>query len=196
MTFDWTIWFHGAYVAFAFAVLFFGALAYRQVLDDLDVRRMQMGEDRTSFLSPPGLMAVSGALAATIAFGWLLYASHEPTVYHYALPLIIGVQNLQMAGRVLMQRTLVKTRGVVVRPYLRTGVRAFPFDTIISVSFRDERLWTTVTILDAAAGPATFRIFTFSADRLDRIFRANTTAEVFRSVRSSHRTTTPPPHIP
>lgn len=184
---DWTLFLHGAYVAFAFAVLLFGALAYRQVLDDLDLRRLRFGEDRASYVSAPGiLVAVIAALCSVLVMGMLYSIAHE-SIFLYALPLIMLVQNAQMFLRVVFQRTRVTTQGIVVRPLLRTSVAAVHYDAMITVSFRSERVWTAVTVMDAAHGPVTFRIFAFAVRPLEQILRTNSRAEIFHVGTSAGR---------
>lgn len=189
---DWTLFLHGAYVAFAFAVLLFGALAYRQVLDNLDVRRLRFGEDRASYVSAPGILISTGASLCTVLLMGLLYSTPHESIFLYALPLIMLVQNAQMFLRVVFQRTRITTNGIIVRPLLRTALSAMHFDGMITVSFRSERLWTAVTVIHASHGPVTFRIFAFSVRPLELILRANTRAEIFyvgstaRDTSSSH----------
>lgn len=176
---DWSLWLHGAYVAFAFGVLFFGALAYRQVLDNLDVRRLRFGEDRASYVSAPGILIAVGVTMATVLLMGLIYSTPHESIFLYALPLIFLVQNAQMFLRLVFQRTRVTTHGIIVRPVLRNGLAAMHYDRMITVSFRSERLWTAVTVLDPTSGPVTFRIFTFSVRPLEQILRANSRAEIF-----------------
>lgn len=181
MSIDWTIWFHGSYVAFVFACLFFGALAYRQILDDLEVRRFKLGEDRKSYVSAPGVILMSGVLVVSLALGSLLYAVAEPSVWAYALPLIIVAQVLQMTLRLFFQRTQVKTLGIVIRPALRHGPIALRYDDIVSGTLHHERSWTTIRLVSATSGPVTFRIFRFSVSSLEQILRSSTAASFHRS---------------
>lgn len=191
-TVDWTLFFHGAYVAFAFGVLLFGALAYRQVLDNLDMRRLKFGEERASYVSAPGILVASGVAVCAILLMGVLYSKPLASIFLYALPLIFMVQTAQMFLRVVFQRTRLTTQGVIVRPMLRSGQTVVHYDAMITVSFRSERICTAVTVIDAVHGPVTFRIFAFSVSPLERIIRANSHAEIFyvaatqRSTSSSH----------
>jgi hypothetical protein len=186
------LFFHGGYVAFAFAVLLFGALAYRQVLDNLDLRRLKFGEERASYVSAPGILVSIGACIITVLLMGFLYSFPHESIFLYALPLILLVQNTQMFLRLVFQRTLLTTMGIVVRPALRIGLNALHYDRMITVSFRSERLWTAVTVLDSSNGPVTFRIFSFSVSPLQQILRTNSRAEIFtvgtglRNPSSSH----------
>ncbi|MEN9795898.1 MAG: hypothetical protein RLZZ150_875, partial [Bacteroidota bacterium] len=112
---DWTLFFHGAYVAFAFAVLLFGALAYRQVLDNLDMRRLKFGEERASYVSAPGILLAVGVALCTVLLMGVMYSKPHESIFLYALPLILLVQTTQMFLRVVFQRTRLTTQGILVR---------------------------------------------------------------------------------
>ena len=107
-SFDWTTLLHAGYVAFVFGVLFFGALAFRQVLDNLEVRRLSMGEDRDSFLDAAGGIASGAVLVLLVLLLIICYGILTPTVFVYAIPLVLGVQWLQITLRLVFQRTLVR----------------------------------------------------------------------------------------
>ncbi len=180
MIFDPTILAHASYVAFAFAVLFFGALAYRQVLDNLEVRRLALGEDRRMFHNAPATLAMILYAVVVAIVGWAAFSTSNPTVYRYSLPLIVGAQWVQISLRILLQPTMVKTGGIVLRPLLLGPNRGIRYVNIISVSFHRKLLWTEVTIFEATRGPATFRIFRFSDSTLELLLRSSTTAVLLR----------------
>ncbi len=180
MSIDWTIWFHGSYVAFVFACLFLGALAYRQILDDIEVRRLKLGEDRESYISAPGVVLVSGVLVVSVLIGGLLYTNTDPSIWAYAFPLVLLCQVLQMILRLVFQRTQAKTLGIVVRPALRPGPIAVRYDDIVAGTMHDERFWTTIRLVSTTSGPVTFRIFRFSVPSLEQILRSSTTASIHR----------------
>jgi len=178
--FDWTTFLHAGYVAFVFGVLFFGALAFRQVLDNLDVRRLQMGEDRDSFVDAAGGVVSAVALSFLLLLVIVCFGILQPSIYTYAIPLVLGVQWLQITLRILYQRTLVRTRGLVVRSVLFDRVRAVPFDEIVMVRFIRGRLWTEVRI-GLPKEEIGFRIFSFSASQLQRLIEGASTAPVLWS---------------
>ncbi len=178
------VFLHAGYVAFVFGVLFLGALAFRQVLDNLDVRRISqreaLGEDRTSF--------VDAGASVTMALIWLgvafvalvVYTVLPPSVYAYALPLIGAVQALQVSLRVYFQRTLVRTRGVVVRHVWVSKLRAIPFADLVMVRLRSGRVWTDV-VLGLPQEEVRFRIFSIQAPTIASIIQASSNAPVLWS---------------
>lgn len=166
------IFFHAAYVAFAFGCLLFGALAYRQILENISVRRFKAGEDRRQFASAPATLALVGLLVANVFVALLCYDVDEPSIYIYALPLVLLVQNIQIALRIVFQRTVAKTRGIVVRSTLLERVRVAWYGEVIGIEFAYEPLWVKVTLDVLPEERITFRIFRGSAPALARILQA------------------------
>ena len=178
--FEWITFLHAGYVAFVFGVLFFGALAFRQVLDNLDVRRLAMGEDRDSFIDAAGGIVSGMVLTALVLLCIVCYGILVPSVFVYAIPLVLGVQWMQITLRLVFQRTLVRTRGLVVRSVLFDRVRAIPFEEIVMVRFVKGKLWTEVHV-GLQKEEIGFRIFSFSADQLQRLIEGGTTAPILWS---------------
>lgn len=162
---------HGFYVAFVFALVLFGALAFRQVSDNLEVRRLRMGEDRLSFVSAPGILIATAGLLLSAIVGAFLVARPVPRIYFYALPLILAVQFLQVLLRVYMQSTLVKTRGFVFRAIAFERIRGVPFENVVRADLHHFALLTTVTltVVGDRLSHVTFRIFPFSEAALLRV---------------------------
>lgn len=168
MNIDVQTLYYSAYVAFVFAVLLFGALAFRQVLDDLELRRKRVGEDRKAFLNPIAVAAILAAVLLTITIAFCVVRFHEPSIYWYSLPLIVGAQSLQMAFRVWFQRLQVKTKGIVVRSVLFDRLKVISFDEMGDVEFRYGSWWVNVT-LSTPSERVRFRIFQHSAPMLARM---------------------------
>lgn len=175
---SWTVLQHGAYVAFAFSVLLFGALAFRQVLDDLELRRRRCGEDLLLFISAPGVLLGLLGVAATIVAGLYCYQTEPPTVFRYALPLVGGVQMAQIFLRLYFQRTRLRTQSIVIRPIVRTGPIVIPYADITEVTMEHARLWTTVRISHARGEAVAFRIFPFRRMVLASRLQQSTSARI------------------
>lgn len=163
---DREILFHAMYVAFAFACLLFGALAFRQVLDNLEVKRLGMGEDREAYLSPEGSIVLAATIVVTTVVGAFAFQVDQPSVYAYALPLVFAVQNVQLGLRLWFQRMQVKTRGLVIRPVIVGQIQAVSFDDVTSVTVLPSTLWTTITVTYAIGEAVHFRIFRVSQTRV------------------------------
>ncbi len=166
-----TLLLHGCYVAFVFAIMLYGALAFRQISDNLDVRRLRMGEDRTSFVSAPGVLISVVGLSLSALLAVFLIVRPQPRIYFYALPLILAVQFSQILTRVYLQRTLVKTHGFVFRAIAFESIKAVRFESVIRADVERLGLWTKVTlaIVDGHLRHVTFRIFRFSEAALMRV---------------------------
>lgn len=162
MNFDSTTMFHAVYVAFVFTCMFFGALAFRQVLDNMAIKAMRMGENRQYFLSAPGIVFVILGLTVSTGVGIIAWRVSQPTVYIYALPLILCAQCIQLGLRLYFQRTQVTTLGIVVRPLLLEKQRAIRFEDILHVYSKNMWLWTRITLYSNTPEPVVFRIFRFS----------------------------------
>jgi hypothetical protein len=178
------VFLHASYVAFVFGVLFFGALAFRQVLDNLDVRRVSqaeaLGEDRDSFVDAGASVTMILIWLGLVALATVIYALLPASVYTYALPLIGAVQALQITLRVYFQRTLVRTRGVMVRRVWMSRLRPIRFADLVMVRLRTGRVWTDV-VLGLPQEEVRFRIFSLQAPRIASIVQASSTAPVLWS---------------
>lgn len=184
-----TLLLHGSYVAFVFALVLFAALGFRQLSDNLAVRRLKMGEDRIGFISAPGVVVSLSGLVLSGSLGFYLWLYPVPRIYFYALPLILIVQFTQVLIRVYMQRTLVKTRGFVFRSIAFDSIRGIPFERIVRADVQRFAVWTKVTLLvvDDKFGHVTFRIFPFSEAALIRILEGWCACEIRRSGTSLHK---------
>jgi len=183
--FDLEVFVHGAYVAFTFAVLLFGALAFRQVLDNLEVKRLMMGEDRDAFIDAPGAIFMGICWFVALILCIVMYGIVRPSVYSYALPLVFMVQIAQISMRLQFQRTLVKTRGIVVRSVLLARQRTALFDELVMVRMVKHSWWVDVR-LGLQSEEIGFRIFAFSAPSLERMLSASSTAPILWIAGRSH----------
>lgn len=169
---NWSLLPYGAYVAFAFACILFGGLAYRQVIDMLELRATKTGEDLDLFVSAPGVLFATLAALALVPIGWLCYGVGEPSIWKYALPLVGLVQLAQLVVRLHFQRLRLRTRAIVVRYVLRSESMIIQHAEVEHVHVGRNLLWSTVTITDSHNKVASFRIFRFSEDRLLNRIRA------------------------
>lgn len=182
----WVILQHGAYVAFAFGVLLFGALAFRQVLDNLELRRRLSGEDLMLLYSAPGVLLSLAGIGATGIVGLICYNIEPPTVFRYALPLVGGVQMTQIMLRLHFQRTRLRTLALVVRPIVRPGPIVIPYAEMTGVDLISNMLWTTVRVTHGQGEAVAFRIFPFQRVRLEQRLRLVSSA----TIQSNHTAST------
>lgn len=159
---------YGAYVAFAFSCMLFGGLAYRQVIDALELRNSKTGEDLEFYISASGVVYAAVSFVLLVPIGMVAYTSATPSIWLYALPLVGLAQWIQLCLRLHFQRLRVRTRAIVVRYVLKSGARIIPYDHINSVTFLRKPLWTEITIDDMHGEPVRFRIFHRSAPSFQR----------------------------
>lgn len=179
-TIDTELFLHGMYVAFVFAVLMFGALAFRQVLDDLEVRKIRLGEDRDAFVDAPGTLIMAALWILDLGLAIILYGIVEPSIYTYAMPMILAAQSMQISLRLYFQRTLVRTGGLVIRSVLFEQLRIVPFDDVVMIRFVRHAWWVTIRI-GLPSREEGFRIFTASAPALERLLMASCSAPILWS---------------
>lgn len=184
MMLDTVFLLYGGYVAFVFACIFFGALAYRQILDNLDVKRLKMGEDRDSFVDAAAGIIVAFCWAFVFVVAVFAFFILEPSILTYALPMILAAQTMQFSLRILFQRTQVKTKGLVIRSVMLDQNVAAPFPEIIAVRFVKHRWWITIKV-SLPFDEYIFRIFSFSAEDLERMIAASCSAPILWSLPSS-----------
>ncbi|MBI2793076.1 MAG: hypothetical protein HYX66_00315 [Ignavibacteria bacterium] len=183
---------YSSYVAFVFACIFFGALAYRQILDNLDVKRLKMGEDRDSFIDAGAGITVAVLWVFVIVVAVFAFYILKPSIVTYALPMILAAQTMQFSLRMLFQRTQVKTKGLVIRSVMLDQNAAAPFQEIIAVRFVKHRWWITVKV-SLPFEEYSFRIFSFSADDLELMIAASCSAPILWSLPSSDEHQKHPP---
>ena len=179
-SFQWLTFLHGGYVAFVFAVLFLGALAFRQVLDNLEVRRLKQGEDLDSYLDAGVSIALLAAWSILLILVIVVYGILPASIYIYALPLIFIVQCLQLSLRAYFQRTLIKTQGIVVRSILFDSIKTARFDELVVIRLIPSRLFVKVR-LGLPKEEIGFRIFSFSAESFELLLGRHTRAPILWS---------------
>jgi len=159
---------YGVYVAFAFSCILFGGLAYRQVIDMLELRSSKTGEDLDLYISASGVIYALVALLGLSVVAWMAYGSDSPSIWLYALPLVGLAQLVQLCLRLYFQRMRVRTRAIVIRYVLRSGMLVIDYDSIQDVEFRTRTLWTEIRITTMHGEPAAFRIFRLSEQSFRR----------------------------
>ncbi|MFN4986443.1 MAG: hypothetical protein ACK5BQ_06310 [Ignavibacteria bacterium] len=159
---------YGAYVAFAFSCILFGGLAYRQVIDMLELRSSKTGEDLDFFMSASGVVYALMATLVLIGVAWMAYSSGTPSIWLYALPLIGLAQLVQLSMRLYFQRMRLRTRAIVIRYVLRSGMNVIEYDSIQDVEFVRRTMWTEIRIGTMHGEHVAFRIFRFSEQSFQR----------------------------
>lgn len=168
---------HALYVGFVFAVLQGGALLFRLFIDRREIRLLEMGEDRQSYVDGAVACLLVCCTLALIPIFLLCFSTNNPTIYIYALPIVLTIQLVQLGFRLYFQRTLVKTKGILVQSMLRRSVGVAPFRDIVVVRFIHAGVWVNVR-LSLPNNEVVFRIFSFSAPSLELLLSTASKAPV------------------
>ncbi|MBL7974685.1 MAG: hypothetical protein JNJ85_07215 [Candidatus Kapabacteria bacterium] len=154
MSLFWQYVVSGMYVAFVYAVLAFGALAYRQIIDNQYIKTISLGEERYLLFDPRVFVVISVLflffsifVAIIISTKDVYYADVHNTVpglIYFVIPAVCIVSAVQLYLRAYWQRTSVRTGGIIIRRMLTEDVADIPFEDITKIHVQRESLWCVV----------------------------------------------------
>lgn len=145
--FDFTIFMHASYVAFAYALVAWGATYYRQFLDDLDVKEaVKMGEDIYFTYDPFGLLLILVLFIFFLTFAILALYVFPLEVRFYVIPLAFLVNIVQLSYRYHRQRLSVKTLGIVGKSVFDSKFRVAPYRAIKKIETERDTLWDVLIL--------------------------------------------------
>ncbi|GMV54111.1 MAG: hypothetical protein OKBPIBMD_00811 [Chlorobi bacterium] len=185
MEFNQQFFWHAFYVALMFALLLWGALAYRQIIDNLSVRKIRLGEDLLILADGWGVVFLAGALVVWLAITVQCFVFMKPAIYTYAIPMVLLVQLVQIALRVYFQRTRIRTHGILIRPVFLERYKAVDYNDILAVRIAPHGPVTHLHLI-LPNGELQFRILSVYTARLERIIRASVKVPVYRRDRQIH----------
>jgi hypothetical protein len=148
---------HALYVAFTYGCVALGALAYRQIADNLQTQKVGLGEERYLFIDPRIVIPVGVLLFFSAIFIMFIFthddvghvdiATHStPGLIFFVVPLVFAVNIIQFSLRAWWQKTSVRTNGILVKRILSERFMAIPFDTIQQVVIERNFLWAVIRI--------------------------------------------------
>ncbi|NQW30692.1 MAG: hypothetical protein HQ472_09295 [Ignavibacteria bacterium] len=146
----------------------------------MKLREYALGEDRILLFDPRALAVVACVMVVAVISCMLFLQIDKPAVFHYAFPLVIASQAVQMGLRVMFQRTRIKTDAVMVRSVLSERVYIAPYKNLVAVVIGDQNLWLRVSLL-LPSEEITFRIFRSSKKNLIHILEASCSVPVMIS---------------
>lgn len=144
----------------------FGGLAYRQIHDNMELRRSGTGEDLVLYCSARAAVYLIMGAILIVPMALLCYGDGTPTVFRYALPLVMCAQLTQIALRLRFQRLRIRTRAIVVNRLFRAGFVVIPYEQLHTIHLKRTLIWTTLTIHFNGDQVQTFRIFRLSEGAL------------------------------
>ncbi len=187
MEFDQRIFLHALYVAFVYAVLAFGATWYRQTVDNMEIRKVHLGEDIYYTYDPLLLLVIAGLFVVFLIFAFLCLFVWNSTILAYVIPLAVLVNIFQISLRTHFQRMNIKTRGIVGRNVFSGKFEALEYSNVLLGEVQRDAFWDLLTLHYATPEkPREIRLFrrrvSHSArDRVIKIVESSTDARIFRN---------------
>jgi len=145
MHFDTVIFYHALYVGFAYSMLAFGATYYRQVVDDLNLQEVSLGEDIASVeLTPVIWLSVGSFFFVFCIFAVIALIQSEGNIFLYVIPIACAINITQLLMRAHHQRLLIKTQGIIVRHLLIEGNIPIPYRDVKRIYINEFIGWFVV----------------------------------------------------
>jgi len=133
MFFDSIIFLYALYVAFAYAVLAFGATYFSEIADRQKLVHMEIGETLVYAINASSYLLIGSILMIFIIFAFIASLLSTPGVISYVFPLAMLINALQLLLRASYQKVAISTRGVQFRYLFRDGRYRLRYDTLRSV---------------------------------------------------------------
>lgn len=154
---EYQLFIHALYVAFAYGCIALGALAYRQIADNLQTQKVGLGEERFLFIDPRIIIPVGVLLFSASIFIMFIFTHDEldhvdmsthstPGLIFFVVPLVFAVNIIQFSLRAWWQKTSLRTNGILVKRILSERFMAIPFDTIQQIVIERSFLWAAIYI--------------------------------------------------
>lgn len=145
MHFDSVVFFHALYVGFAYSMLAFGATYYRQVVDDLDLQEVHLGEDMfIADMTPVIWLSVGSFFFVFCIFATIALLQSEGNIFLYVIPIACAINIAQLLLRAHHQRLLIKTQGIIVRHLLIEGNIPLAYDDVRRIYINEFVGWFIV----------------------------------------------------
>ncbi|MES2764418.1 MAG: hypothetical protein V4642_01010 [Bacteroidota bacterium] len=135
------IFFHALYVGLTYALMAFGAMYYRQVLDNLETKKVRLGEDLFTFIDPASIAFIIVLCGLFCIFAFIAI-TRKPQTLFYVIPIAFAINIIQLIFRTQKQRGKVKTEGILIRYMLFiSGNAAIRYDELVCVEIVRELFW-------------------------------------------------------
>jgi hypothetical protein len=146
--FDGRLFLHALYVGMVYSCLAFGATYYRKIADDLEVRKLSMGEEIYSAYSPLALLGIAAFSILFCIFTVVALVRDSPPLIIYVLPIACAINILQFLIRARHQRVMIKSRGVVVRYLFKEGGIGISYTVLKKIEAQKFGSWYRVVFAD------------------------------------------------
>lgn len=179
ITFDTTLFLHALYVGFVYAVLALGALWYRQVIDDLAVREIRLGEDIYRAYNPLGWLSSGGFFLFFSIFAAVALGNPSPSIIIYVVPVAAAINVVQMTVRTFRQTIDLRTNGILIRYLLKDAPVGICYDNLIKIEIQRMGSWNHIRFFEFPSGPrAQCYLSEAATDTLRGLLERNTACDV------------------
>ena len=144
--FDGRLFLHALYVGMVYSCLAFGATYYRKIADDLEVRKLTLGEEIYSAYNPMAIMGIVGFFVLFLVFAVIALLREKPDLVIYVLPIACAINIVQFFIRAKHQRVLIKSRGVVIRYLFKEGGIGINYIDLMKIEAKKFGTWYRVTL--------------------------------------------------
>lgn len=149
MFFNGTMFLHALWVGFTYACIAFGALAYRQVSDNLMHKEIRLGEVRKELFDNRVILSLSLMILAIIVCAYIATRTKpNPTspvdLLKYVVPIAITINVVQVYLRAKWQRISIRTQGIVIKYLFNERADILPFNEIIYTAIEYHQLGATI----------------------------------------------------
>lgn len=142
--FDGRLFLHAFYVGIVYSCLAFGATYYRKIADDLEVRKLSMGEEIYSAYSPLALLGIATFTLLFCIFAVVALLQDTPHLIVYVIPVACAINILQFVIRAKHQRMMIKSKGIVVRYLFKEGGIGIGYDSLRKIIAKKFGSWYIV----------------------------------------------------
>lgn len=148
MHFDTIVFLHALYVGFVYSMLAFGATYYRQIVDDIDLEEVRLGEDIFLGFTPVIWLSVGAFFFVFCIFTVISLLQSEGNIFLYIIPIACSINIIQLLWRARNQRLMIKTNGIVIRHLLIEGNIPIEFSVMAYVHISEYIGWFKVDFYD------------------------------------------------
>lgn len=148
MYFDTIVFLHSLYVGLVYSMLAFGATYYRQIVDDLDLQDISLGEDVHTSFTPAIWLSVGAFFSVLCIFALVALLQNEGNIFLYIVPIACTINIIQLLWRARNQQLMVKTQGIVIRHLLIEGNIPIAFTDMSRVHIAEFIGWFTLEFYD------------------------------------------------
>lgn len=146
--FDRTLFLYALYVGFVYSTLAFGALWFRQYVDDVAAKEIRLGEDMYITRNPFGLLLGGGFFLFFCIFALAALLTPAAGVITYVIPIACAINVVQLSLRTFWQTIDIRTEGILIRFLLKDKPVGIRYDDLIKIEISEFGSWYRVSFFE------------------------------------------------